>query len=216
VQFSEGEFGVWDVDHGVRISTSSYLKSRDLRALDLDWLTPSHPVVCTRAPLSAFSCVGPAGSDIDALRVLRVLCGAAATSDGCVRVLDRSLSSSSSPILWEQLAEDAPLQSPALLGGFLPAMLKIYLLHPRCKVPRALTEALNALDSDTLQVRPSTPASRERNTTKLNSLLACTRTRTRTRTFAHVTQATRDPSISIIERCRRVATYFADEDGTTL
>ncbi|ELR13975.1 WD domain, G-beta repeat-containing protein [Acanthamoeba castellanii str. Neff] len=143
VNFSEGEFGVWDVDHGVRISTSSYLKSRDLRALDLDWLTPSHPVV--------------------------------STSDGCVRVLDRSLSSSPSPILWEHVAEEAPLHSPALLGGFLPAMLKVHLLHPRSKVPRGLVEALDALDADTLQTL-------------------------------------RDPSLSITERCRRVATYFADEN----
>jgi hypothetical protein len=119
VNFSEGEFGVWDVDHGVRISTSSYLKSRDLRALDLDWLTPSHPVVCTlgNSPLPLPS--------IPLTTVSLVVSCLAATSDGCVRVLDRSLSSSPSPILWEHVAEEAPLHSPALLGGFLPAMLKV-------------------------------------------------------------------------------------------
>ncbi len=45
VLFGEGDFGVWDVGHGVRVSTGSYLKSRGIRALDLDWLTPTNPVV---------------------------------------------------------------------------------------------------------------------------------------------------------------------------
>lgn len=43
--FNEGEFAVWDVDHGVRLSVSSYLLGRSLKALDLDWMSPFSPIV---------------------------------------------------------------------------------------------------------------------------------------------------------------------------
>lgn len=45
VLFNEGEFGIWDLDHNTRISISSYLKGRDLRAIDCDWISDSCPIV---------------------------------------------------------------------------------------------------------------------------------------------------------------------------
>lgn len=45
VLFSEGDIGIWDLDHGVKVSASSYLKGRDLKAVDCDWISESIPVV---------------------------------------------------------------------------------------------------------------------------------------------------------------------------
>ncbi|KAL6057009.1 WD repeat-containing protein 11, variant 2 [Balamuthia mandrillaris] len=96
VLFNEGEFGVWDLDHGHRLSFSNYLLSRDLRALDVDWVSPTHPVV--------------------------------ATSDGCVRILDRSLSTSNSPIC-KSIVFQPSIATPLLLSGLQAAQLYTLLLH---------------------------------------------------------------------------------------
>lgn len=45
VLFNEGEFGIWDLDHNTRVSISSYLKGRELRAIDCDWISETHPIV---------------------------------------------------------------------------------------------------------------------------------------------------------------------------
>lgn len=59
VAYQSGEFSVWDVSHGTRIATSSYLAQRGLTALSAAW-TDENPVILS--------------------------------SDGCLRVLDKSLS----------------------------------------------------------------------------------------------------------------------------
>ena len=43
--YNEGEFAVWDVAHGLRVSVSSYLLGRSLKALDLDWISQQSPIV---------------------------------------------------------------------------------------------------------------------------------------------------------------------------
>lgn len=93
--FNEGEFGIWDLDHGIRLAVSSYLKGRDLSAVDCDWIAENSPVV--------------------------------ATSDGCVRVLDRSLSISSSPLVYTNVK--GPLYSPYLLPPLQAIQLKVLLQH---------------------------------------------------------------------------------------
>lgn len=45
VLFNEGDFGIWDLDHNLRVSISSYLRGRDLKAVDCDWINESVPVV---------------------------------------------------------------------------------------------------------------------------------------------------------------------------
>lgn len=45
VQFKNGEFGIWDFRQSLRRSISSYLKIRDIRSLDVDWISPSLPVI---------------------------------------------------------------------------------------------------------------------------------------------------------------------------
>jgi len=59
------EFGIWDLDHNIRLSMSNYLKQRELKTIDVDWVNES-------------TCV-------------------AATNDGCLRVMDRSLSITNTP-----------------------------------------------------------------------------------------------------------------------
>eukprot|EP00824_Muranothrix_gubernata_P010027 TRINITY_DN2283_c0_g1_i2.p1 TRINITY_DN2283_c0_g1~~TRINITY_DN2283_c0_g1_i2.p1 ORF type:complete len:1213 (+),score=258.75 TRINITY_DN2283_c0_g1_i2:59-3697(+) len=46
VLFKDGDFGIWDLDGGVRVS-NSMKKDRDFRAVDLDWAAQSFPVVAT-------------------------------------------------------------------------------------------------------------------------------------------------------------------------
>lgn len=98
VLFNDGEFGIWDVEHNARIATSNYFtKSRDLRAIDVDWLSDAQPIL--------------------------------ATTDGCIRVVDKQLSGGcNSPIHFTSLAY--PLHSPLLLPPTQSLFLKAMLLHP--------------------------------------------------------------------------------------
>lgn len=95
VLFNEGEFGIWDIAHGNRVSISNYIKSRDLKALDIDWLSDNSPIV--------------------------------ATSDGSLRVLDRALSLSNSPIFHANLR--TPISTPHLLPTLYALQLKAILQH---------------------------------------------------------------------------------------
>ncbi|PRP73144.1 hypothetical protein PROFUN_03458 [Planoprotostelium fungivorum] len=70
VLFNE-EFGIWDLDHNVRLSMSNYLKQRDLKSIDVDWINET-------------TCVS-------------------ATNDGCLRIMDRSLTITNSPSYQGQL-----------------------------------------------------------------------------------------------------------------
>jgi hypothetical protein len=45
VLFNEGDFGIWDLDYSLRISMSNYLRQRDLKTIDVDWLNDAMPVV---------------------------------------------------------------------------------------------------------------------------------------------------------------------------
>lgn len=42
-----GDFGIWDLQVGVRLSLSSYLYQRDVKATEVDWLTESAPIITT-------------------------------------------------------------------------------------------------------------------------------------------------------------------------
>eukprot|EP01114_Cavostelium_apophysatum_P016161 TRINITY_DN4543_c0_g1_i5.p1 TRINITY_DN4543_c0_g1~~TRINITY_DN4543_c0_g1_i5.p1 ORF type:complete len:1158 (+),score=259.94 TRINITY_DN4543_c0_g1_i5:107-3580(+) len=95
VLFNEGDFGIWDIDHNTRVSVSSYLKGRDLRVIDCDWITENTPIV--------------------------------ATSDGSVRILDRSLSISNSPLSMNSIRK--PIVTPLLLPFTHTLHLKVLLQH---------------------------------------------------------------------------------------
>ena len=105
VLFKDGDFAVWDLDNGVRVSTSAYLRARDLRGLDIDWISSSQSIV--------------------------------ATNDGCVRVLDRALSSASWPLDARQLFLRSPsdfgnataLESPYVIEQRRALVLKALLQH---------------------------------------------------------------------------------------
>eukprot|EP01097_Dermamoeba_algensis_P003902 TRINITY_DN2638_c0_g1_i2.p1 TRINITY_DN2638_c0_g1~~TRINITY_DN2638_c0_g1_i2.p1 ORF type:complete len:817 (+),score=202.85 TRINITY_DN2638_c0_g1_i2:1217-3667(+) len=98
VMFQEGDFGIWDLDHSVRIANSNYLVGRDLKAIDLDWASDSNPVV--------------------------------ATSDGCIRILDRSLCISSSKQFFRAtLSRKTVLYTPFLLAPRNAILLKVFLQH---------------------------------------------------------------------------------------
>ena len=84
-----------------RLSNSSYLRSRDIKATEGGWIDESHPVV--------------------------------ATSDGCIRVLDRSFATCNSAYNAEYQEElkhiTYPLYNPYLLPGKLQLLLRICLQH---------------------------------------------------------------------------------------
>lgn len=76
-------------------SISSYLRARDLKVVDCDWISEHVPVV--------------------------------ATSDGCIRVMDRSLSISNSPLLYTTLQK--PIYTPHVLPTLSALQLKVLLQH---------------------------------------------------------------------------------------
>jgi hypothetical protein len=43
--FAEGEFCIFDVDHMIKLSDSRYLKAREIKAIDVDWLPDGTPLV---------------------------------------------------------------------------------------------------------------------------------------------------------------------------
>ncbi|EGC36790.1 hypothetical protein DICPUDRAFT_87252 [Dictyostelium purpureum] len=45
VLFSNGEFGIWDLNLNQRIAVGSYLLERDIRAIDFEWLTENNPMI---------------------------------------------------------------------------------------------------------------------------------------------------------------------------
>ena len=45
VMFKNGDFGIWDFRQSVRRSLSTYLRSRDLGAIDVGWFGPAQPVI---------------------------------------------------------------------------------------------------------------------------------------------------------------------------
>jgi WD40 repeat protein len=111
--FNNGDFGVWDVRRGHRVAASNYLRGRDLRAVDCDWIssTPSDtPVV--------------------------------ATNDGCVRLLDRSLALTDSPLSIARIEQLRPLHTPHLLRPKDKLRLRV-LLHHVSDVSRDLSEKVD-------------------------------------------------------------------------
>jgi len=45
VLFGSGEFGIWDLNVNHRVSISSYLMEREIKALDFEWLNESNPII---------------------------------------------------------------------------------------------------------------------------------------------------------------------------
>eukprot|EP01125_Pyxidicula_operculata_P000367 TRINITY_DN1040_c0_g4_i1.p1 TRINITY_DN1040_c0_g4~~TRINITY_DN1040_c0_g4_i1.p1 ORF type:complete len:1457 (-),score=346.27 TRINITY_DN1040_c0_g4_i1:66-4436(-) len=45
VHFTSGTFGIWDVEHNIRVATSAYLTQRGLTASAVDWVSPSQPLI---------------------------------------------------------------------------------------------------------------------------------------------------------------------------
>ncbi|KAF2071396.1 hypothetical protein CYY_007290 [Polysphondylium violaceum] len=45
VLFSSGEFGIWDLNVNHRVSISSYLMEREIKALDFEWLNEVNPII---------------------------------------------------------------------------------------------------------------------------------------------------------------------------
>jgi hypothetical protein len=125
VLLKDGLFGIWDVSKSTRLSISTYLRARDLRAIAVDWIEQ--------------------GAGAAALPII-------AASDGSIRVVDKSLSLANSSVRFdfddaqralrrpvgvdETLAElflprvRAPAPAPPLLLDRRVAMdLKLLLLH---------------------------------------------------------------------------------------
>lgn len=95
VLYNEGDIAIWDLEHGVRLAVSNYLKGRDLKAIDCDWITDNTPIV--------------------------------ATTDGCVRILDRSLSTSNYNYLFKN--DNIPVFTPYLLPYSQALNIKVVLQH---------------------------------------------------------------------------------------
>jgi hypothetical protein len=87
---------------------SSYLKGRDLKAIDVDWITDTTPIV-------------------GMYFISSVSLTLAATTDGCIRILDRSLSTSNSPFNHNTLPK--PIYTPYLLPPNQALHLKVLLQH---------------------------------------------------------------------------------------
>ncbi len=58
VLFADGDFGTWDLDNSVRMSVSSFLRARGLKALDTEWISDHNPVLgMTMAMTCVRACV---------------------------------------------------------------------------------------------------------------------------------------------------------------
>lgn len=44
VHFGDGDFGIWNLEHGHRVATSAYLRSKNLDTLDVQWISAVNPV----------------------------------------------------------------------------------------------------------------------------------------------------------------------------
>ena len=125
VLFNEGDFGVWDLDHNIRVSISTYFRSKDLKAIDCDWMIANSAAPSTAIPVVAMS-------------------------DGSIRVVDKTLSISNSSIssrnafltsihppgsnsqFFLDSAQPAlTMTTPFVLSGLKSIQLKVLLQHYR-------------------------------------------------------------------------------------
>jgi WD repeat-containing protein 11 len=125
VLFNDGEFGIWDVEHNTRVANSNYFtKSRDLKAIDIDWLSETQPIL--------------------------------ATTDGCIRVVDRQLSGGCNSSI--HLASITyPLHSPLVLPPMQALFLKAMLLHPELSSENHSSDLTGLVDQNIVsQLKKST------------------------------------------------------------
>ncbi|KYQ89082.1 hypothetical protein DLAC_10310 [Tieghemostelium lacteum] len=47
VMFQSGEFGIWDLNLNQRLTLSTYLMEREIKAADLEWAQDQHPIIVT-------------------------------------------------------------------------------------------------------------------------------------------------------------------------
>eukprot|EP01117_Protostelium_nocturnum_P013824 TRINITY_DN5202_c0_g1_i1.p1 TRINITY_DN5202_c0_g1~~TRINITY_DN5202_c0_g1_i1.p1 ORF type:complete len:1237 (+),score=394.46 TRINITY_DN5202_c0_g1_i1:56-3712(+) len=169
VLFNEGDFGIWDLDYSLRISMSNYLRQRDLKTIDVDWLNDAMPVV--------------------------------ATNDGCLRVLDRSLSVSNSALDIKSLERRITVQNPYLLGTYQSLKLKVFLQHLAPNGPRLFSYESNG-ESEEEQEK----LNRERDETEAEMLLRLN------------PDFLRDfiDSESLVERCIKTSKFFGDQEEFVL
>jgi hypothetical protein len=45
VLFNEGDISIYDIDHNIKISDSRYLRAKDLKTVDCDWLSDMAPII---------------------------------------------------------------------------------------------------------------------------------------------------------------------------
>lgn len=79
--------------------------------------------------------------------------------------------------------------------------MQAYLLHPQCQAPHALADVLRALDPEVLQVCFSAFRPLVGGTADSYALI-------------WTSKAVQDPSLTIIQRCLRVAQFFGNENGS--
>ncbi|GAM26578.1 hypothetical protein SAMD00019534_097530 [Acytostelium subglobosum LB1] len=148
VLFVNGEFGIWDVLAGVRTASGTYLSERDIKVLDIEWLSDSNPIVVA--------------SDYS----IRILDNSLCLSNSPVNNTIGGSSTTSTANIFE-----AFLYSPLLLSPFCALQLKNLLHAQRSSIQAGAANEQNDADLNKSQATSMLVMDQLEKNTRLLSLV---------------------------------------------